>query len=74
VNHVTPTGHSVRDWIAEHWAAWGYGPTVREVQRHFGWKSSAGAAYHLHRLREAGHVTWNDGEPRSIKPTKGETT
>jgi SOS-response transcriptional repressor LexA len=69
-----PRGLAVRDWIAEHWAACGYGPTVREVQRYFGWQSPAGAVYHLRRLRDAGHISWDARQPRSIRPTKWDAT
>jgi SOS-response transcriptional repressor LexA len=74
MNHEQPRGLAVRDWIAEHWAVCGYGPTVREVQRHFGWQSPAGAVYHLRRLRDAGHIVWSVKKPRSIRPTEGNAT
>lgn len=70
MNDVTQSD-KVLDWLAEHWAVFGYGPTLREIQSHFGWKSHGGAVYHLRRLRAAGRVNWDAGQPRSIKPTTG---
>jgi SOS-response transcriptional repressor LexA len=73
MNDATSTAESVLAWIADHWTTNGYGPTVREVQRQFGWRSTAGAEYHLRRLRDAGHITWQPRQARSIQPTKGAT-
>lgn len=66
---TTNTQAAVLAFVAEHWNVCGYGPTVRDVQRRFGWRSPTGASYHLERLRKGGHIVWNAGEARSIKPT-----
>jgi len=65
----TPPQSAVLAWLADYWASCGYGPTVREVQTHFGWRSPNGAAYHLQRLRAAGLIEWQPKQPRGIRPT-----
>lgn len=67
---LSPCQQTLLDWLAGYWNDRGYGPTVREVQTHFGWRSVNGAAYHLRRLRDAGHVVWEPRQRRRIRPTK----
>lgn len=38
----------------------------RELAESLGFKSSSTLIYHLYRLRDAGHITWDDGKARQI--------
>ena len=54
----------VCDFIRDYLRAFSYAPTVREVGRCMGVKSSSTAMVHLERMRRAGLVDWVDGEVR----------
>ena len=58
---------AVARWIAGYAAANGYPPTIREVQRHFGYVSTNGAMVHLRPLRKKNVVTWSDGHARTLR-------
>lgn len=50
-------------FIDEH----GYSPTVQEIGDAVGLTSKSSIHYHLERLRESGHVTWVDGQNRTLR-------
>lgn len=47
----------------------GYPPTVREIARLLGLKSTSGVHTSLVRLREEGLVKWEDGRPGTLRET-----
>jgi len=70
MKRTTSTQRAILRWIATSWRENGYGPTVREIGRSFGWDSSAAAAYqHLKRLRAKGLVRWEPNLTRTTRLT-----
>jgi repressor LexA len=47
----------------------GRSPSVREIMKGLKLKSPAPVQAHLRRLREAGYITWLDGQTRALKLT-----
>ena len=52
---------------------YGYRPTVREVAAMMG-QSLSWTHERLARLKEGGIVTWEDGQPRTLRPTRMRST
>lgn len=48
----------------------GYPPTVREIGREMGTRSSATAFHHIKKLKEKGYIKWEKGNNRTIKIIK----
>ena len=44
-----------------------YSPSVRDVQKHFGFASPQGATCHLVALQKKGLITWTPNTARSIR-------
>ena len=53
------------DWIASR----GFPPTVREISRAFGWKTTANVHQHLERMERDGLVTRQPGMARTLRVT-----
>ncbi len=70
MKRTTETQRAILRWVAAWWKQYGYGPSVRELGRAFGWNSDAAAAYgHLKRLRAKGLVRWERHLPRTLRLT-----
>ena len=67
---LTDRQRAILVWINEYIAAHGFSPTIRELVRAFGFKSTNGAVCHLQPLRTKGYVTWLDGSPRTLRVIK----
>ena len=59
----------IMEYIASFCKQYGYGPSVRDITEHMGWRSTNSARHYLDRLRLAGKVTWTDGRARTIRLT-----
>lgn len=55
--------------VRDHVVAKGYPPSVREIAKKLGLKSTSGVHASLVRLRKAKLVAWEDGHPRTLRPT-----
>jgi repressor LexA len=53
------------DWIA----ARGFPPTVREISKAFGWKTTANVQQHIERMQRDGIVTRQAGMARTLRAT-----
>jgi repressor LexA len=53
------------DWIA----ARGFPPTVREISKAFGWKTTANVQQHIERMQRDGLVTRQAGMARTLRAT-----
>lgn len=58
----------IHDAIVVLWVR-GFGPTLQEIQEYAGISSVSVVYYHLHKLRLAGRVTWEEGKARTIRVT-----
>src|SRR5256885_12516602 len=54
-------------FIDEYAAAHGCSPSDREIAKGAGLKAASSAHYHLRKLKEAGHVSYAEGVPRSVR-------
>jgi repressor LexA len=66
---ATARQREVLDYIGEHRARHGVPPTVREIQRHFGFASPNAAASHLTALRRKGLLHRAPGAARALTVT-----
>lgn len=64
---VTPKQFAVVRWIQNYVNEHVYPPTVREMQRHFAFKSPTGATTHLEALRRKNVITWRNGHSRTLR-------
>jgi repressor LexA len=55
----------VIDWIA----ARGFPPTVREISKAFGWKTTANVQQHIERMQRDGIVSREAGMARTLRAT-----
>ena len=69
---TTPRQQEVLLWIDGYINTHGYSPTIRQIAHAFGW-SVNGVMCHLRPMRLKGHVTWVDGEARTIRVVGGDT-
>jgi repressor LexA len=53
------------DWIASR----GFPPTVREISKAFGWKTTANVQQHIERMQRDGLVTRQAGMARTLRAT-----
>tara|TARA_R110000868_G_scaffold93927_2_gene259716 strand:+ start:24099 stop:24338 length:240 start_codon:yes stop_codon:yes gene_type:complete len=56
---------AVLDYVTKHWADHGYGPSTKDVQTNFGFKSYTAAKDHLFALAKKGLVEFS---PQSVYP------
>ena len=61
------TSAKVLAFVGAYIDEFGYGPTVQEIGDAVGLSSKASVHYHLERLRGSGHVTWVDGQNRTLR-------
>lgn len=54
--HLTKRQHEVKQFLAQHEAAFGYAPTLAEICRRFGYSSPATAHEMLEALERKGHI------------------
>ena len=67
---ITAAQRRVLSYVASRIERDGYGPVVREIEQHFGFKSTNGVMCHLHPLRRKGCVDWLDGCSRTLRVTE----
>lgn len=68
---LTPRQRAVFLWLAAHIRDRGYGPTYREGQTAFSFRSPNAFAGHVRALAARGLVTWDEGTPRSLRIARG---
>ena len=66
---MTERQRTVYDAIVAFQRQNGYSPTVRDLCKAVGLKSTATMARHLHRLQEGGYIKWVCGKGRTIVST-----
>lgn len=64
---LTNRQQQVLDFIVAHTAETGYAPTVREIAKHLGIKSTNGVVDHLKAIERKGWITRNPMLPRTIR-------
>lgn len=64
---LTDRQKQVLDYIASYLERHSYPPTIREIQAHFGLRSTKGVKDHLDRLVEKGYLRRNDGAARALE-------
>jgi len=87
MSSVTPTGTAVPDqatlterqrlvvsFIEGHIRQHGFPPTIREIGRHLGIKSTNGVNDHLNALQKKGFLTREEGKSRTLQLTRTEST
>ena len=67
LDQLTPRQRDVYDFIRDKIVNRGYGPTVREIGRHFGIKSPNGVICHLKALQKKGLIHRNPKQSRAIE-------
>lgn len=70
-SHLTEKQRSIYDWIVGHCEVHGYSPTVREIGKAFGFKSTNAVVGHLKPLMRKGWITWHKNRSRTIRPIGG---
>ena len=55
----------ITDWIS----ARGFPPTVREISKAFGWKTTSNVQQHLERMQRDGLITREEGMARTLMAT-----
>lgn len=45
----------------------GYSPTVREIGREMGLRSSATIYHHMKELKKKGYIEWQEGQNRTLR-------
>jgi repressor LexA len=63
---MTERQRSVYDAIVGFQRENGYPPTVRDLCKVVGLKSTATMAWHLNRLQDGGYIKWGNSKARSI--------
>ena len=67
---LTPRQKEVFIFIQEKIQEWGYPPTIREIGKHLGIKSTNGVADHLKALKKKGYLRQNGAKSRTLIPTQ----
>lgn len=68
---LTPRQRDVLAFVVEHIERAGYPPTVREIARHFGFRSTRTAGEHLDKLAIKGALAITPGVARGIRVLRG---
>lgn len=68
---LTPRQQDVLNWIAGYIDTHGFSPSVREIGHAYQW-STNGVMSHLRAIRRKGHITWIDGQARTIRVVGGD--
>jgi repressor LexA len=66
--HLTDRQAEIFAFIVATVTVRGYGPTLREIGRNFGIRSTNGVAANLAALRKKGALTWERGNVRTLRP------
>ena len=66
---MTERQHTVYDAIIAFQQEHGYPPTVRDLCKAVGLRSTSTMARHLQRLQDGGHIKWDCGKGRTIVVT-----
>ena len=64
---LTATQSAVLHFIRSRLDANGYGPTIREIGQHFGWRSPNGVMCHLKALEKKGAISREVNRNRAIR-------
>ena len=64
---LTDRQREILRWISLYIEQRGYSPTLREMCLAFKFASPNGAMCHLVPLARKGWITWNEGQPRTIR-------
>ncbi|MEE2962068.1 MAG: transcriptional repressor LexA [Myxococcota bacterium] len=67
---LTPRQQEVFRFIQEKIQEWGYPPTIREIGKHLGIKSTNGVADHLKALKKKGYLRQDGAKSRTLIPTQ----
>lgn len=71
VTAVTQAQQAVLDYIVAFTAEHGQAPSLKEMQKQFGW-ANGGERHHLAALRFKGLVTWQPGKARTLRVVERE--
>lgn len=63
---LTPGQLNTLAAIEQHWANWGFSPSIRDVSKAIGASSPNAVADHLNALETKGYITRQPGVSRSI--------
>jgi SOS-response transcriptional repressor LexA len=66
---VTGPQAKILGFIIDWNAARGFSPTVREISKAFGWKTTANVQQHIERMQRDGIVTRQAGMARTLRAT-----
>lgn len=66
MNNLSEKQRRILEYIAEATAQQGYPPSVREIGKHVGLRSSSSVHAHLMKLREAGYLEKDAGKTRAL--------
>lgn len=67
VSDLTPRQQQILDFIQRHHAAEGFWPSIRDVQRHFRFKSTNAVVGHLRALERKGAIVRAPGQARAYR-------
>ena len=70
---LTERQRLVLSFIEGHIRQHGFPPTIREIGRHLGIKSTNGVNDHLNALQKKGFLTREEGKSRTLQLTRGDT-
>ena len=70
---LTTRQRDIYAWIGDYWRRHGYGPTLREGQEAFAFRSPNGFAGHVRALAARGLVTCDRRLARSLRIADGDT-
>ncbi|KMY49256.1 transcriptional regulator [Peribacillus loiseleuriae] len=66
LNNLTTRQQSIFDTIKNHLSNKGYPPSIRDIGKEVGLKSSSTVSGHLVKLRDKGLIDWEEGKPRTL--------
>lgn len=64
---ITPSQRQVLEFVTDYWTSEGIAPSLREVARGCGYRSTSGAAYVIQALLEAGFLRQTPRVARSLR-------
>ncbi len=70
---ITARQKQVLDFICDFVSEHAYAPSIRDIQKHFGLKSTKGVKDHIDRLVEKGYLDRTDGTARALKIIQNQT-
>ncbi len=74
MEELTSRQREMFDFVKSFTSSHGYPPTIREIQKSFGLKSTKGVKDHIDKLVAKGYLTRNDGAARALSITHGHTS